>query len=272
MAARQTPAPLCPARDSRLSPRCLVSSPSAALGDVSSPLALSPAFTAAGTYGGGGGADSSFSAASSSRGHSPFGKSSHSRQSSLISSSSANSSFHASGPLHSSAHSGGSGRHFRQRSEPLILEQNGGAPPPSLFRHSRQSSSTMSSDSLGRGGGEAVGGARRKQRHELSWDRLQALPAEVALQQQRASTNFLLGMGSAPKMLSSPTSIDMGYHTLNGENSLSLEPYDTSLNSIHLACPSVSDSSLPSDSIHSHGYARFTECHQAQTSGRAPAG
>ena len=58
---------------------------------------------------------------------------------------------------------------------------------------------------------------------------------------QRA--NFVLGHGSvAPKMMSSPTrSIDMGYHTLNGDNSLSpLEHCETSLGGINLACPSVS--------------------------------
>ena len=218
MAAKQTLSPF-PSRDARLSPRCLGSSPLAAATatsvDGSSPLALS-------TMSGGMAynycaADSSFSAASSSRGHSPFGKSNHSRQSSLISSSSANSSFHG---TVNSAHNG-SGRHFRQRSEPLLLEH-----PPMPFHHSRQSSSTTSGDSLG---------ARRKQRqYELSWDRIQGFPKE---QPQRPSVNFLLG--TAPKMMSSPTSIDMGYHTLNGDNSLSLEPYDTSLNGINLACPSV---------------------------------
>ena len=238
MAAKQAPSPF-PPRDARLSPRCLVSSPAAAAaaasGDGSSPLALSP--MSGGTFYG---ADSSFSAASSSRGHSPFGKSNHSRQSSLISSSSANSSFHAA-PFNS-IHNG-SGRHFRQRSEPLILEQNG-APPPLLFHHSRQSSSTTSGDSLGRA--EAVGGARRKQRHELPWDKIQAFPMEAPpQQQQRPSTNFLLG--NAPKMMSSPTSIDMGYHTLNGDNSLSLEPYDSSLTSINLACPSVRDNCKVND-------------------------
>ena len=88
-------------------------------------------------------------------------------------------------------------------------------------------------------GFEAMNGARRKQqqRHheQLSLDRIQGtLP----------TANFMLGHGSAaPKMMSSPTrSIDMGYHTLNGDNnSLSpLEPYETSLGSINLACPSVS--------------------------------
>ena len=89
-------------------------------------------------------------------------------------------------------------------------------------------------------GFEAVGGARRKQqqRHheQLSLDKIQGPFPPTA--------NFMLGHGSAaPKMMSSPTrSIDMGYHTLNGDNnSLSpLEPYETSLGSINLACPSVS--------------------------------
>ena len=236
-----------PSRDARLSPRCLVSSPAAPSGDVSSPLALSPMMSHGGTgtfyYGA---ADSSFSAASSSRGHSPFGKSNHSRQSSL---NSANSSFHAA-PFNSvQSMTNGGGRHFRQRSEPLILEQ------PQIFHHSRQhSSSTTSGDSLGRGLSEAaVGlGARRKQRqHELSWDKIQAFPPPTQQQQQqqhqqRPPTNFVLG--SAPKMMSSPTrSIDMGYHTLNGDNSLSLEPYDSSLTSINLACPSVRDNCKVND-------------------------
>ena len=152
------------------------------------------------------------------------------------SSSSANSSFHATfGGGSLAPHNGSGGRHFRQRSEPLIpLEQP--QPPPMQFHHSRTSSSTTSGEGSLRGF-EAIGGARRKQqRHheQLSLDKIHAVPL----------TNFMLGHGSvAPKMMSSPTrSIDMGYHTLNGDNnSLSpLEPYETSLGSINLACPSVS--------------------------------
>ena len=208
------------ARDVRLSPRCLVSSPAAAAataGDALSPLALSPMPSLLGAAGYS--ADSSFSAASSSRGHSPFGKSNHSRQSSLISSSSANSSFHAFNPT------ANGGRHFRQSSEPTIPGQQ-----QQPF-HSRQSSSTASGDSLGRGG-EAVGGARRK----CSWEKIHAFPKEAPLLPPPA-TNFVLG--SASKTLSSPNSIDMGYHTLNGDTSSSLEPWDTSINSINLTCPAV---------------------------------
>ena len=150
------------------------------------------------------------------------------------SSSSANSSFHATFGGGSLAHNG-SGRHFRQRSEPLIPLEQQQPPPPMQFHHSRTSSSTTSGEGSIRGF-EAIGGARRKQqRHheQLSLDKIQGTFLPTA--------NFMLGHGSAaPKMMSSPTrSIDMGYHTLNGDTSSSLEPWDTSLNSINLTCPAV---------------------------------
>jgi hypothetical protein len=211
--------------DLRLSPRCILAPPSRG----SSPLAPSP--------GGGssGGAESSFSA--SSRGHSPFGKSSHSRQSSLVSSSSNNSSFlhnsfsrldHA----HSMSHAPPPPRHLRQSSDhelkPMqIPERHFRQSSEPVHMHSRQSSSTTSGDSsLGR---EAVvGGARRKVPR----------PPPPLPNCNAAAANFVLG-GNA-KMSSSTTSIDMGYHTMlnNGENS-SLEPWDTSIDSINLTCPPV---------------------------------